>query len=94
MRLLNLLSRITGYSALWLAVVLVCGLLGALLPILWGIGELSSSENYGAGLAAMFLGLGGLVVGTLPATLCVMLLSQRSARRTREASLRSNEPAA
>ena len=82
MRLLSRLSRITGYGALWLAVVLGCGFLGTFLPVLWSIGQPSSSENYGAGLAIMFFGVGGLVVGTLPATLYVMHLSQKNARRS------------
>jgi hypothetical protein len=88
MRLLSLLLQITGYGALWVAIVLVCGVIGVLSPVLWNVAQPSSSENYGAGLAMMFWGMAGLVAGTLPATVCVMLLADRSARRSREESLR------
>jgi hypothetical protein len=81
MRLLSFLTRITGYGTLWVAIVLACGVVGVHLPLLWTIGQPSSSENYGAGLAMIFGGLLGLVVGTLPATVSVMLLAQRGARQ-------------
>lgn len=91
MRLRSLLSKIAGYGSLWVAVVLACGVLGMLSPALWNIGQPSSSENYGLGLAMGFFGFVGLVVGTLPATLSVMLLAERNSRRSQAGSLRSSE---
>jgi len=91
MRLLNLLSRIAGYGALWVATVLGCGVVGALLPVLWTLGQPYSSEDYAVGMAIVFCGLLGLIVGTLPATLVVSLVSRRIACRSQQKSLRSVE---
>ena len=83
MRLLSLLSRIAGYGAFWVAIVLACGVVGMFLPLLWTIGQPSSSEDYGLGMTMGFFAFLGLVAGTLPATLGVSLLTQRKARRLR-----------
>jgi len=89
MRALRLLLRITGYGAFWAAIVLFSGVAGSLLPILLSIGQDLHSEGYGLGLAVLLCGMGGLIAGTLPATICVMFLAKRNDRRTRENSLRS-----
>jgi predicted PurR-regulated permease PerM len=90
MRLLSLLSRISGFGALWIVIVLLCGVVGTLLPVLWS-GSPSGSEDYGAAAIMMFWGFVGLFAGTLPATLCVMLVAERTSRRTQEKPLRSSE---
>jgi hypothetical protein len=87
MRQLSLLLRISGYGALWVGVALVCGVVGALLPILWSP---PGSQGYSLGLAVLVCGLGGLIVGTLAASVSVMLVARRSARCAREGSLRSS----
>jgi hypothetical protein len=84
MRLLNLLPRVLGYGAVWLGIVLLCGLIGLFLPLLWNIGQPSSSEDYGQGLLSFFCGALGLLLGTLAATISVMLLSERNSQRSRD----------
>ena len=91
MRVLRLLLRIAGYVATWVAIVLACGLLAALLPGLWLLVQSSSSEYYDLGVISFFAGLTGLFIGLWPATLAVEWLVQRNDRRARERSLRSNE---
>jgi hypothetical protein len=83
--------RIAGYCALWIAVVLACGIVAALLPTLSTIGQPSSSENYGMGMAMMFWGIVGLFAGTMVASFVLMWLFQREARRSQVRSLRSTE---
>ena len=87
MRALRLLLRITGYGAIWVAIVLFSGVAGALLPALWNIGQDLHSEGYGLGLAVLLCGMGGLIVGTLPATICVTFLAQRINRNGRRHEL-------
>ena len=91
MRVLRLLLRITGYVAIWVAIVLAFGLLTALLPILWRLVHPSSPETFDLGLVSLFAGFIGLFVGIWPAILGVEWLVQRNDRRARERSLRSNE---
>ena len=91
MRVLSLLLRIAGYIAVWVAIVLAFGLLTALLPSLWWLGQSLSSENSDLGLISLFAGFIGLFVGLWPATLGVEWLVQRNDRRARERSLRSSE---
>ncbi|HTU68314.1 MAG TPA: hypothetical protein VMF52_20395 [Steroidobacteraceae bacterium] len=81
MRLPSLLKKIAVCGTLWIGVVLVSGVVGLLLPVLWTIGEPSSSEDYGVGIAMIFSGLLGLVVGTLPATISVIFLNKRLDRQ-------------
>ena len=83
-RVLGLLSRIVGYIAIWIAIVVACGVLTALLPSLWRLVQPSSSVNSDLGLVSLFAGFIGLFVGIWPAILGVEWLVQRNDRRARE----------
>jgi disulfide bond formation protein DsbB len=88
---LCVLLRLAGYIAIWVAIVLAFGLLTALLPILWGLVQPSSSDDYDLGLISLSAGFIGLFVGIWPAIVGVEWLVQRNDRRARERSLRSSE---
>jgi hypothetical protein len=90
-RVLSLLLRIAGYTAIWFAIVLAFGLLTALLPSLWRLVQPPSPETFDLGLVSLFAGFIGLFVGVWPAILGVEWLVQRNDRRARERSPRSNE---
>ena len=92
MRVLGFLLRMAGYIAIFVAIVLACGLLMAFLPSLWRIVQPSSFEDLG--VISLFAGFIGLFVGIWPAIVGVEWLVQRNDRRARERSLRSSEPQA
>ena len=91
MRVLSLLLRIAGYIAIWVSIVLAFGILTALLPSLWLLGQPSSFENDDLGLISLVAGFIGLFIGLWPAILGVEWLVRRNDRRARERSLRSSE---
>ena len=82
-RVLGLLSRIVGYVAIWIAIVLAFGILAALLPSLWRLAQ-PGSEAFDLGLVSLFAGFIGLFIGMWPAILAVEWLVQRNGRRDRE----------
>jgi hypothetical protein len=90
-RVFGLLFRVAGYIVIWVAIVLAFGLLTALLPSLWRIGQSSGSQDHDLGLISLFAGFIGLFVGLWPATVGVEWMIQRNDRRARERSLRSSE---
>jgi hypothetical protein len=72
------LAAIVGYGALWISIVVLCGIVGASTAT---IGIPASWDRSGMGIGMMLGGTLGLIGGTLAATLTVMFVREKRRRR-------------
>ena len=77
MRTVQTLVRVITYSALWVAIVLVCTVIGALTAT---IGVPASWDSPGRGVGMFVNGWWGFFIGTGVATVIVMLVIERRKR--------------